>query len=301
MQIGVDFGATRIKAGRVQDGRVTAIAWRDTPADRGPQAVLDAIAEAITDLDPRPESAGVVIPGEVDDAGRCWRLPNVPGFEGVAIAAELAARLGGARVAIENDSTTAALGELLFGHGGAHASFLSVTLGTGIGGGLVIERRLRRGKNGFAGEIGHLLIDSRPDAPPCVCGKRGCLETYAGTLALFRRYAELGRQAATIRAIAEAAVAGEADALEVFAGMGRALGLGLAQIQKLLDLDAIVFSGGISASFGLIEPSLRAALIEQAFAPPLGAVPLLVSPLGEHAGLLGAAYLTENHATLPEA
>jgi glucokinase len=290
--IGVDFGGTRIKAGRVEAGRATRIAVRETPVELGPAAVLDAVASAVLELDSSAPTVGVAIPGEVDRDGRCWRLPNVPGFENVAIAAELAARLG-ARVVVENDSTTAALGELLHGHGRSFGSFLVATLGTGIGGGLVIDGKLRRGANGFAGEIGHLLVDSRPEAWPCVCGQRGCMESYAGTLGLLRRYQELGQAATTIREIAVAAGAGSSAALEVFRGMGSALGVGLAQVQKLLDLDALVFSGGISASFHLIEPSLRPSLRSHAFAPPLGELPLVVSELGEHAGVIGAAHLCQ--------
>jgi predicted NBD/HSP70 family sugar kinase len=194
-------------------------------------------------------------------------------------------------VVVENDSTTAALGELLYGHGRSYGSFLVATLGTGIGGGFVLDGKLRRGAHGFAGEIGHVLVDTRPEAWPCVCGQRGCMEAYAGTLGLLRRYQELGQTATTILEIAVAAEAGNPAALEVFRGMGSTLGIGLAQIQKLLDLDAIVFGGGISASFHLIEPSLRSALRSHAFAPPLGELPLVVSQLGEHAGVIGAAHL----------
>lgn len=292
--IGVDFGGTWIKAGWVEGGRVKRLSVRETPAGAAPARVLDAVVDAVRELDPAPLRVGVAIPGELDRAGRCWRLPNVAGFENVHIAREIQARLGGAvRVVVENDSTTAALGELLHGHGRRVPSFLLATLGTGVGGGLVIDGKLRRGANGFAGEIGHVLVSSAPDAWPCVCGQRGCLETYAGTLALLRRAEELGLAARNVREIAEAAERGEPAAREVFRGMGDALGRGLAQIQKVLDLDALVFAGGISASFQLLEPSLRESLLKHAYAPPLGQVPLLVSELGEHAGVVGAAELSD--------
>jgi glucokinase len=118
------------------------------------------------------------------------------------------------------------------------------------------------------------------------------MEVFAGTLGLLRRYAELGKAATEVREIGQAAERGEPEALEVFRGMGSALGTGLAQIQKLLDLDALIFSGGISASLSFIEPSLREALREHAYAPPLGEVPIRVSELGTHAGVIGAACLT---------
>jgi len=290
VRVGVDFGGTRIKAGRVEGGRVTAALSVATRAGAPAAEVLDQVADLTRELGGTPSHVGVAIPGEVDPAGRCYRLPNVPGFEGVAVRAELEARLG-RPVAVENDSTSAALGELLFGHGRTHRSFLMATLGTGVGGGLVIDGALRRGAHGFAAEIGHLRVDGSPDAGRCVCGLTGCMEVYAGTRGLLARYAELGGSARAPEQISARARAGEAIACEVFAGMGRALGAGLGQAQKLLDLDALVFSGGISASFDLIEPELRAELRRSAFGPPTAEVPLLVSELGDAAGVLGAAHL----------
>jgi glucokinase len=291
--IGVDFGGTQIKAGVVDAGRVVRSNVTATGAGAGPANVLDAIAAAVLELEAQPRSVGLAIPGEVDAVGKVWRLPNVPGFEGVNIAAELTRRLRGAQVAVENDATAAALGERIYGHGREYDSFLLITLGTGIGAGLVISRQLYRGKNGFAGEFGHAMIDQSAAAWPCACGLTGCVEAYSGTRALFRKYAELGGSEQTVLGISERARAGDAAAQETFRFMGRALGLGIAAVQNVLDLDAIVFSGGISASFDLIEPGVREALRERAFAPPLAEVPLVVSTLGEFAGLIGAAHLTE--------
>src|SRR5262249_43197023 len=143
--------------------------------------------------------------------------------------------------------TTAALGDLVYGHG--KSSFLMVTLGTGIGGGVVIDRKVRRGANGFGGEIGHVPIDRRDDAPKCGCGLRGCVEAFAGTAALLARFKELGgRDAKEPKDLARAAREGDASARRVWNEMGDALGFMLTSVQNVLDLDAIVFSGGISAS-----------------------------------------------------
>lgn len=291
--IGVDFGGTGIKAGIVEDGRVMRSAETPTPKGGSADDVLDAIARVVLELDPKPQSVGVAIPGEVDPAGRCWGLPNVPGFKGVALGKGLSDRLR-CPVAVENDATTAALGEYLYGHGSRYPSFLMITLGTGIGGGLVIGGQLYPGGNGFAGEIGHVNIDPNPDAPSCGCGKTGCLETYAGTAALQRMYKEFGGpEVAEIREIADAARRGEPAAQKTFEKMGDALGRGLANIQNVLDLNALVFTGGISKSFDLIEPSLRAALRKHSFAEPPAEVPLVVSELGASAGVVGAAHLTQ--------
>jgi len=289
--IGVDLGGTRIKVGVVNDGNVERSTSVETGADKGPKHVLDVIAETVKQLDSHPAAVGLAIPGGVNPEGLVWRMPNIPGFEGMNISGELRARLG-CKIVVENDATTAALAELHLGYGRAHRSFAMVTLGTGIGGGIVIDGILRRGRYGFAGEIGHTPIDRSPSGWPCACGLLGCLESYAGTRGLLRKYAELGGKANEIRPIAEAARSGEKAALETFAAMGTALGIGLAGLQNTLDLDAIVFAGGVAASFDLVEPALRESLKKYAFSPPLAEVPLLISELGDRTGLLGAAYLS---------
>jgi glucokinase len=232
----------------------------------------------------------MAVPGEVDPAGRCYRLPNVPGFEGVPIAEELRRRTG-ARVVVENDATAAALGESVHGHGRNYASFLLVTLGTGVGGGLVLGKRLIRGAQGFAAEIGHVTVDASPGAPPCACGNRGCIEAYAGTRPVLARFTAEGGRGSEMKDVAFSARRGEAAGEAALGQMADALSIGLTSIQNVLDLDAIVFSGGVSASFDLIETRLRRGLRERAYAPPLGEVPLLVSELGDRAGLVGAAEL----------
>ena len=293
MLIGVDFGGTHVKAGIVEDGVVLRSTTVATQTGSSPRDVLDVLANTVLSLSPEPEAVGVAIPGEVDADGRCWRLTNVPGFAGIHVGEELSLRLGGCPIAVENDATSAALGERLYGHGREHPSFLMVTLGTGIGAGLVLGHMLYPGANGFAGEFGHLNIDRSAQAPLCACGQRGCIESFTGTKALTRRYKELsGMDADRVLTIAQSARRGEAAGCEVFAMMGDALGRGLAAVQNLLDLNAIVFTGGISGSFDLIAPHVRTALRAHTFAPPLAEVPLLLSDLGETAGIIGAAYLT---------
>ena len=288
--IGVDFGASQIKVADVREAEIQQIRSLDTARSSSPQRLLDAVAEAVQGLDPRPRSLGVAIPGEVDNEGRCWRLPNVPGFVGLRIDDELSNRIG-CPVRVENDGTTAALAEALFGYGRVHRSFLMMTLGTGVGGGLVIDGTPQRGAHGFAGEVGHVPIEGGADAWPCGCGQRGCLEAYAGTAGLLRKFAELGGTASEIRDVAASARRGEEAGRRVFAMMGRALGRGLTAVQNLLDLDAIVFTGGVSRAFDLVEPALRENLRAHSFAPPLGELPLLVSELADRAGVIGAAHL----------
>lgn len=293
MLIGVDFGGTHVKAGLVSGGNVVRSTTTETKAGLSPGEILDLLAKTVLELAPKPEAVGIAIPGEVDADGRCWRLTNVPGFAGVRIGEELSRRLHGAQIAVENDATSAALGERLYGHGREHPSFLMVTLGTGIGAGLVLGHMLYPGANGFAGELGHVNVDTSHEAPPCACGQYGCVEAYAGTKALIRKFQELGGgEAEDVATIAASARRGERAGLEVFAMLGEGLGRGVAAVQNMLDLNAIVFTGGVSNAFDLFEPHLRRGLTARAFAPPLAQVPLLVSALGERAGIIGAAYLT---------
>ncbi len=289
--IGVDFGGTGIQAGIVQDGKILRSVECPTPRTGSAEDVLDAIAELVKSLESQPQSVGVAIPGEVDASGRCWGLANVPGFKGVRLAQGLSDRLG-CPVAVENDATTAALGEYLAGHGTRYPSFLIVTLGTGVGGGLVIGGKVYPGANGFAGEIGHIKVDTNKDLPLCGCGKTGCMETFCGTAGLLRKYQEAGGEKVTeVKLIADSARRGEAAGIATFEMMGDALGKGLSNIQNTLDLNALIFTGGISRSFDLIEPSIRAALRKYCYAEPLAEVPLVVSELGPEAGLVGAAHL----------
>lgn len=288
--IGVDFGGTRIKGALVDGKTIQQKESVETPVKATPAVVLDTIAELVRKLTDSPSSIGVAIPGEVDDEGRCWRLPNVPGFEDVNIQKELETRIGCA-VSVENDATTAALGELRYGFGKKFSSFVLATLGTGVGGGVVIDGKLHRGAHGFAGEIGHILVDSSESAWPCPCGRTGCMESYAGTRGLVRKFQELGGKVDEPHEIADLAHRGDANAIEAFRNMARALGIGFAQILKVLDVHALVVSGGISASFDLIEPELRTTLREHVFGKPTGELPIVVSELGTDAGLIGAALL----------
>jgi glucokinase len=289
-KIGVDFGGTRIKLAKVDGDQVLAEESIETPQSEGPEAVLDAIADAVLRLDSRPEAIGLAIPGQVDKNGACYRLPNVPGFEGFRVASHLEPKLG-CSVHIENDANAAAHGEAVFGMGRRHSSFALFTLGTGVGGGIVIDGRVRTGSYGFAAEIGHINIDSREDAWPCACGRTGCVESYAGTRGLLRKFTELGGAGDEVLTIAEAARAGSSAGIGAFELMAEAIARAVTVIQTMLDVDAIGFTGGVSASFDLIESPLRGHVRRLAYAKPLGEVPLLVGELGARAGVVGAAHL----------
>jgi glucokinase len=275
----------------VEQGVVGSSLSADISMDSRPPEILDTVARLVRSLVSKPEAVGLAIPGQVNVHGLCWRLPNVPAFEGVAIAEELGNRLD-CPIAVENRATAAALAERLYGHGRVHPSFLLVTLGTGVGGGLVIGHQLNPGTNGFGGELGHLCVDASPDAPLCGCGHRGCLEALLGARAVLRLFSELGGQALLLSQVVASARRGDFAGVKTLRQVGEALGWGLAFVQNLLDLNAIVLTGPLSVAFDLLEPAVREELRARSFSPLLAEVPVLCSNLGDTAAVIGAAYLT---------
>jgi glucokinase len=292
MLVGVDVAGATVQAGIVEKGTVVSALSMELRADSTPEEVLDSIAELVRKLSPTPELVGVAIPGEVNTDGRCWRLPNLPGFEGLALAQQVAGRLK-CPVAVENRATTAALAEQLFGHGREHPSFLMVTLGTGVGGGLVLGHQLYPGANGFGAELGHIKVDYAADAPLCGCGQRGCLEAYVGSRALLREHKARTGLELDITALRQGVLSRQAPALRLLDAAGRALGRALANVQSLLDLNAIVLACGSGLPFEPLASATRRELRQQCFAPPLVNVPLLESKLGDQAAVVGAAYLAQ--------
>ncbi|MEE9312407.1 MAG: ROK family protein [Planctomycetota bacterium] len=285
MQIGVDWGGTSIKLAIIDGRNVSSFISRPTTGT--PEQILDTIASAVKELAVKPDRVGLAIPGEVKASGECWRLPNVPGFEGVNIGAELTKRLG-CPVAVENDANAAALAERLFGWGIQYRCMLLVTLGTGVGGGFVLDGNIRRGRGGFAGEIGHFVIDYSENARDCGCGNRGCLEAYAGSDGLLALEHSLGGSADSIK---QAFVGPHVDA--VLKQLGSSLGKALASINNTLDLDAIVFTGGVAGSLDRFIDYIKHEMNCRSFSDSQSEVFMLSSQLGEHAGVIGAANLPQ--------
>ncbi len=290
MLIGVDFTGATLAAGVVDGSRLLRSASLDVPGSAAPGDILDALAQLVRSLGEVPDAVGVAIPGQVNPEGRCWRLPNAPTFEGVPIAEEIGLRLG-CPVAVENRATAAALAERLFGHGRAYPSFLLITLGTGVGGGLVIGHQLYPGANGFGAEIGHLCVDASSDAPACACGRRGCLEVFAGARGVLKKFSEHGGLGLRLSQVANSARRGETAGLLTLEALARVLGRAIASIQNLVDLNAVVLAGPLSGTYDLFEVGLRAELRVGTFAPLLAEVPVVVSNLGESSSIVGAAYL----------
>lgn len=288
--IGIELGDSVVRAALVEAGVVKKECVLDAPADSLPQDIIALFSRAVTTLDPKPSAVGLAVPGEIDENGRCWGISGAPGFEGVHVAEELAALLG-CPVSIESEGFSAALCEKLHGHGQAHAGCLTVVLGQRLSAGLALHGELHRGSSGFGASLGHLPIDLTPAARPCECGRRGCLEQYAGLRALGREYEARTGAPASTHEIVERAAAQEEAALSALTSLGHALGHGIALVQNILDLDAVVLVCESPALFRALQPHLRERLRELVFGPPASEVPLYGSRLGPDAVIVGAADL----------
>ncbi len=310
--LGIDVGGTLVKFATVDArGRVLGRGVLETPARSTPREALRAVAVAAQTLPGGRGVAavGLACAGLVDRRGRLGPSPNLPGWAGTPLAT-VARRAFGVPVHVENDATAAAWGEYAVARRGRPAAMVLVTLGTGIGGGFVADGRLLRGATGWAGEFGHVTVD--PRGPRCRCGNRGCLEAYAGGWALVRsarrrlrerRGRVLGRtvSAARIdpRAIADAARRGDALARGVLAEAADALGVACASLVNAFAPDRIVFGGGVSAAFDLLEPRVRAGIDRRAFAPAAARVKLERARMGNDAAVVGAAMLARPATRTP--
>jgi len=299
--IGVDLGGTNIKAALIDaQGKLLAHDKIPTGSDQGAEYVLAQTALVVKRLAKQHASGqreialGVAIPGEVNDAGAVWRLPNIAGFEGVvfakALREKLAPELNPTHIAIDNDAICAAWGEYQAGVSKTYANQLHITLGTGVGGGLVLGGKLYRGRDGFAAEIGH--VATHHDGRPCVCGATGCMEAYTCARGILQTHTELGGDGIeSVAMLVELAAADDQIALATLEQAGGELGHGLASMINVLNLDALVFSGGIRGALPFMLPSIQAKLRERCMGKVAAELPLLTTSLGDDAGTIGAALL----------
>ena len=243
---------------------------------------LEVLVGELGDFD----TIGVGVPGLITLDGVMRASPNIPGSVDVAVGAELSRRLG-RRVFIDNDGNLSALAEWRFGAGRGSKNMWMVTLGTGIGGGYVLNGAVQRGVNGFAGEVGHIVVN--PDGPRCTCGRKGCWEVYASGRGLKMLAAgESGES------VIKRARAGEADALTVLEAWSRWVAIGLASLTNVSDPDVIVIGGGVSEAADIVMPIVRRWFVESLYSPEQRQHPdLRVAQLGEHAGAIGAALMPQ--------
>jgi len=307
--IGIDVGGTKVLGGVVdEDGKVIATARKDTPRQGG-SALTQTIADIAQELMQKHavESVGVSAAGFVSsDRKTMLATPNIADWNGVNLDQELT-KLIGLNVIIENDANAAAWGEAKFGAGRNQAHMMMLTVGTGIGGGVVVNGALYRGAFGIAAEFGHMRVV--PDGHLCGCGARGCFEQYASGNALLRHAREaisaspeiarnlLSRGDGTVegltgKAITDAARDGDPVALAAFNTTGQWLGAGIATLSVILDPASVVIGGGvIDAGEILLKPTREALERTMPFAGKHPYPQIIAAELGNEAGLVGVADL----------
>jgi glucokinase len=315
LAIGVDLGGTAVKVGLVDsEDQLLSSVQLDTEAADGPDHVIARIVDGIRRLDPPVEDLsgiGIGAPGSVNlERTTVTTPPNFPGWSEVDLSRNIRDRIGpGLPVIVDNDANVAALGSAYFGAGKSFESFLMVTLGTGVGGAIIYNRRLFRGTTGGAGELGHVSIDY--DGPKAAAGIPGVIEAYLGQRFLSGHAVERlrSRPESSLHELAmnqpleltplhlyQAARAGDEAAADILAWAGHKLGWGLGSAVNLLDIRKIVIGGGMSAAGDLIIEPARRALKEVVMPGLSDGLEIVRETLGNQAGMLGAAQLAFNHA-----
>lgn len=285
--IGIDLGGTAIKLGRfLQDGTCLQSLSVATPQPATPTAVLEAMVEAIKSLyadNNQPLAIGIGTPGPVDATGRIARVAiNLAGWHDVPLAEWLEAKINCPTI-LANDANCAGLGEAWLGAGRQFRNLILLTLGTGVGGAIILDGKLFTGHQGAAGELG--LITLNPDGPACNSGNQGSLEQYASVQAIRRR---TNKEPDVLGMMAKN---GDKWALEFWESYGRDLGIGLASLIYVLTPEAIVIGGGVSASAEFFFPAALAEIEKRVLPSSRQGLQLLVAKLGNQAGMVGAAKL----------
>nr|WP_041233628.1 ROK family protein [Cylindrospermum stagnale] len=284
--IGIDLGGTAIKLGRfAPDGSCRQSLTVETPQPATPAAVVAVMVDAIAQIDPENQTVaiGVGTPGPTDAAGRIAQVAiNLAGWQNVPLADYLEAKTGKPTI-LANDANCAGLGEAWLGAGRRFQNLILLTLGTGVGGAIILDGKLFVGHQGAAGELG--LITLNPDGPMCNSGNQGSLEQYASVTAIRRR---TGKEPAELGALAQA---GDISALTFWQEYGKDLGIGLSSLIYVLTPQAIIIGGGVSASFEFFLPAVTAEIEKRVIPTSRMGLEILPAELGNSAGMVGAAKL----------
>jgi glucokinase len=293
--IGMDLGGTTFKSLAVsRDGSILARIQAHTDVEGEPETVVQSMVEAIRRLQAevstptrRLAAIGFGIPGILDlPAGIVRRSPNLPRWRNFDLRAALGHHLD-VPITLENDANAAVLGEAWLGAGRGAAHFVMLTLGTGVGGGVIVAGNILHGCRGYGGELGHTVVD--PNGPVCGCGSHGCLEQFASGTAIARLATPYYGQT-TAKQVAEAARRGEAHALQVYRDVGRYLGIGCASFANLFNPQLLVLGGAVANAFDLFIETMHATVRERTFAEIYDSLRIVPSECGTDAGGLGAAY-----------
>ncbi len=304
--LAADLGGTNLRMAAVdREGTILYRTRRETPRDTArPDDIVRQIVEAAKECKANCPGDAVkafaaAVPGTISsERGVIMKAPNLPALNGFRMGVALEHDLD-VKTVLENDANAAALGEAWRGAANGFRNSICVTLGTGVGGGIIIDNKILRGIDGTAGEIGHICVE--PFGATCGCGSRGCVEQYASATAIIRQTQELASQYSksnlldqlqlTARDVYEAGKNGDELALEVFRRQGFYLGLALSGLINVLNPEAIVIGGGAAAGWDLFLPHLRETIESRAYREPAARARVMRAECGDDAGILGAARL----------
>ncbi len=309
--IGVDFGGTNIRMGIVTpEGKVLKKVRYITDVSKGGSVLFEGLVSNLKDLIRKNMKGsvqligiGIGVAGPIDmKKGVMIAPPNLPALDGFPIRAFLQERIS-STILIENDANAFTLGEGWVGAAKGCKHYCGITLGTGVGGGIVVAGKILHGSAGMGGEVGHMVID--PEGPLCGCGGRGCLEVYASAAGITRMALEavekgeyggilkrVGGDAQSLNSekVFEIAQKGDLEARQIFETMGRFLGLGLVNLVNLFNPQKIVIGGKVSRAWDYFIPSVIETVQERAMEGPRKKVNIVRAECGDDAGMLGAAY-----------
>lgn len=309
-RIGVDVGGTNIKIALVdKSGAISYSNSIPTRAEMGYEYTISAMKQAIRDLMKETktdkdsiEGIGFGFPGQVDyKNGIVKNAPNIPGWVNVPISQEIEKEFG-IPTKVDNDVRCAALGELNFGAGKGCENLVCITVGTGIGSGLIVNGKLVRGASNAAGEIGHMKLQMT-GGPICGCGDTGCFEAFASApsiVAMAQDYIKGGKSTKfretgeiTSYSVAQAALQGDGVAKRIFTIIGEYLGIGLASVVNLLNPEKIIIGGGVAEAGDLLFDQIRKVIKERTLEVSGSAVEVVPAQLGNTAGVIGASLLVD--------
>jgi glucokinase len=301
----VDLGGTYLRVALVgSSGEIHEQLKQRTPKGDSPNCVVDALVAAAKNLDVGSiAAASIMVPGTVDNQNAVViQAPNLPALTNFPLKGVLEERLGWP-VVLENDANAAAVGEMWLGAARGCRDVVSVTLGTGVGGGVILDGELWRGAHGSAGEIGHTTVDPFAGLK-CKCGNTGCLELFASATAIVRMTREklaefpqssLQTEGLTAEQVYDAGRKGDELALVVFKRFGTYLGIGLANLINIIDPEIIVIAGGAVNGWDLFAQDMQREVEERAVRATAQQVKIAPAECGDNAGLLGAARLAFDH------
>lgn len=308
--LAADLGGTNLRMAVVDlEGEILYRSRRATPQSRTREPVTQLIADVAEECRNAVSdsylvtSFGFAVPAVVQGrTGKILSAPNLPDLDDYDIGTELSKRLS-LPVIIENDANSAAVGEHWKGASQGASSVIHITLGTGVGGGLILNDQPWRGIDGTAGEIGHICVE--PFGVKCGCGSNGCLEQYASASAVVRMATEIIAEypdskiaelpEITSYDVFQAGVAGDAAAVEVFRKLGFYLGVALGGLVNVLNPEVIVIGGGASNGWGLFAETLKNEVKKRAFDSPADRAKIVKATIGDDAGILGVALLAMRH------